>query len=707
MKLNTKIITTGLMTMITCALVGSITGTFAWYAYSTRATAELTGTTFGKAANLQLGIVATDSEISSIESVGEGESLKTGAQRWDEFYKNAGLKKDGNIYWSYLGGGLSQSIIEDYLDLMGYSRQGMRPTTSGVYTEEGEENPNFKPEKLIDKDNYPYLINNLDITPKTMPTDEREGDVVASKNDYSVLPLAMRVIDVKNSESTTVPMNNVDIYVSNIDFSALGSNGIAESSLLESSNIAKAFRIDFKTWNSDETKANRDIVSPGYATGSSIKIGGLLDSDLDGYVDVDLYKEVQNGENTETVEVIDYDYMIRSEHLYGAVKDESHNEYVNVLNPDYGTSYPENTIKVRTATNNSVQLSDVSVSSYNSLTFKPQYIYEANPNYNPLDASSYPYILYKEQVSSKIEWVMKNAENPLINDNNRKEINENPDNYELSIDENNVLSLTKLEGSVKDYMLVQKGSSFELHKIEGNEVNNPRFVYEAKNDGSGYIIRTRMEGETQVQTENPLKGEINDFEGYYYVKDTSNAEVGLKMVKPNKLLKDYCVYEDEESESLYKIDESNHIYGLQQIENDNYDFSILYKKNGNELIAKETNEKALYPESDKITEEYTREVNLNGLEYNERKHQAKTYTVKSYEAYEQQYLGRTEFVSKFNKGKLAVDNTGKVVCNTGEDGVVYCKLTMWLEGWDDACDLSVLDVKYGLGIQFQIERLDK
>ena len=707
MKLNTKIITTGLMTMITCALVGSITGTFAWYAYSTRATAELTGTTFGKAANLQLGIVATDSEISSIESVGEGESLKSGDQRWDEFYKNACLKKDGNIYWSYLGGGLSQSIIEDYLDLMGYSRQGMRPTTSGVYTEEGEENPNFKPEKLIDKDNYPYLINNLDITPKTMPTDEREGDVVASKNDYSVLPLAMRVIDVKNSESTTVPMNNVDIYVSNIDFSALGSNGIAESSLLESSNIAKAFRIDFKTWNSDETKANRDIVSPGYATGSSIKIGGLLDSDLDGYVDVDLYKEVQNGENTETVEVIDYDYMIRSEHLYGAVKDESHNEYVNVLNPDYGTSYPENTIKVRTATNNSVQLSDVSVSSYNSLTFKPQYIYEANPNYNPLDASSYPYILYKEQVSSKIEWVMKNAENPLINDNNRKEINENPDNYELSIDENNVLSLTKLEGSVKDYMLVQKGSSFELHKIEGNEVNNPRFVYEAKNDGSGYIIRTRMEGETQVQTENPLKGEINDFEGYYYVKDTSNAEVGLKMVKPNKLLKDYCVYEDEESESLYKIDESNHIYGLQQIENDNYDFSILYKKNGNELIAKETNEKALYPESDKITEEYTREVNLNGLEYNERKHQAKTYTVKSYEAYEQQYLGRTEFVGKFNKGKLAVDNTGKVVCNTGEDGIVYCKLTMWLEGWDDACDLSVLDVKYGLGIQFQIERLDK
>ena len=69
MKLKTKFTVGGLMTALTCALVGSITGTFAWYGYSTRATATLPGTMVAAAANLEIGIVDADPTITEIKGL--------------------------------------------------------------------------------------------------------------------------------------------------------------------------------------------------------------------------------------------------------------------------------------------------------------------------------------------------------------------------------------------------------------------------------------------------------------------------------------------------------------------------------------------------------------------------------------------------------------------------------------------------------------
>lgn len=53
MKIKSKLIAGGLMTVVACALVGSITGTFAWYQYSTSATASLHGVTVGASRGLE------------------------------------------------------------------------------------------------------------------------------------------------------------------------------------------------------------------------------------------------------------------------------------------------------------------------------------------------------------------------------------------------------------------------------------------------------------------------------------------------------------------------------------------------------------------------------------------------------------------------------------------------------------------------------
>ena len=53
MKIKNKLIAGGLMSVVACALVGSITGTFAWYQYSTKGTVSMHGISVGTSQNLQ------------------------------------------------------------------------------------------------------------------------------------------------------------------------------------------------------------------------------------------------------------------------------------------------------------------------------------------------------------------------------------------------------------------------------------------------------------------------------------------------------------------------------------------------------------------------------------------------------------------------------------------------------------------------------
>ena len=348
MKLNKKFITSGMVTAVTCALVGSITGTFAWYGYSTRGTAAVTGTVVKEAANLQLGIVGAD-------EVGN-------------------LKKEGNIAWSNMGGGLNQSDIRAYLNSKGYASNKMRPTTSGQ-TEKTEQvvNPEFNPNLPISANN-PYYIDetsNLDLTIREMPIYQYNALGEADKNDYIVLPLAIRVDNLEGGYR-----QNTNIYVSDVDFTEL--NG-------KNTNLAKAMRIDFRTWNTgNEAEAEHKILNVGTTEAEgTTSLGGLLDLNRDGYVDVD---------------GVDYAYKQREELLYGAVKDnEIHKQMKNIR---YTLTNEDATDNSFVMVQNGTSLVKTAVDVADG--YDSTYVYIANPNYNSQEAGSKQYILATREFDTTV-----------------------------------------------------------------------------------------------------------------------------------------------------------------------------------------------------------------------------------------------------------------------------------------------------------------
>ena len=56
MKIKNKLIAGGLMSVVACALVGSITGTFAWYQVSNKSTVSIHGTSVGTTKNLEVSL---------------------------------------------------------------------------------------------------------------------------------------------------------------------------------------------------------------------------------------------------------------------------------------------------------------------------------------------------------------------------------------------------------------------------------------------------------------------------------------------------------------------------------------------------------------------------------------------------------------------------------------------------------------------------
>ena len=234
MKLTSKLIGVSLLTAVTCALVGSITGTFAWYGYSTRVTATMEGTAIDKAANLQIGIVGDDS-ITSIK----------------------GLTKEENssIYWQELSGGLRGDAIADYLTTKGYGSDSMRPITSGnLFDGQGNR-----------KDN-------IDFKGFTLYQAEEE---TADKADYFILPLALRVYDVANKNYA----KNMKIYLSDIAVDINDEN--------DEIDLEKAFRVDFKEERQSLEKAKHTLVAPGRESSGTTALAGLLDLNHDGFADVE------------------------------------------------------------------------------------------------------------------------------------------------------------------------------------------------------------------------------------------------------------------------------------------------------------------------------------------------------------------------------------------------------------------------------------
>ena len=136
--LKTAITILGLSTAL--SLVGSISGTIAWYAYTTRALVSYTGTSVQSTTQLQIGIksdipINFTTNASLIDDVTFSEDLYydevNDPHRENKLYAN-------HYYFMKVGsGGMPAAIINDYLSAKGYATNVLEPLSSYSYTPGG------------------------------------------------------------------------------------------------------------------------------------------------------------------------------------------------------------------------------------------------------------------------------------------------------------------------------------------------------------------------------------------------------------------------------------------------------------------------------------------------------------------------------------------------------------------------------------------
>ena len=120
----------------TASLVGSISGTIAWYAYSTRALISYTGTSVQSTTQLQIGIksdvpVSFTTNTDLIEDVTFEEDLY-----YDEVNDPDHEHKlyHHHYYFMRVGsGGMPAAVINDYLSTKGYATNVLEPLSSYGY----------------------------------------------------------------------------------------------------------------------------------------------------------------------------------------------------------------------------------------------------------------------------------------------------------------------------------------------------------------------------------------------------------------------------------------------------------------------------------------------------------------------------------------------------------------------------------------------
>ena len=143
--------------MTVACVSGSIGGTLAWYAYSTRALVSYSGTSVNETALLEIGI------CSDVPLTGMPSSISSVTYAGDSNY----------YYFSKAGSALTYEAIEKYLSKKGYATNELEPTTSGSYA--------------TGMDNSEFVL-------KHAPNERvYDHSVEAFKRHYASIPLVFRI----------------------------------------------------------------------------------------------------------------------------------------------------------------------------------------------------------------------------------------------------------------------------------------------------------------------------------------------------------------------------------------------------------------------------------------------------------------------------------------------------------------------------------
>lgn len=251
---STKLLFSFLGIATFASLVGTISGTLAWYAYNARATLSYSGTSVSNTVALQIGIVSEDemptaSQIDNISSLSQ-EEKKTLKSFWDVMHEETFEGDENHYYFAPAGKGLDHSVINAYLIYHGFATNTLPAITSGGYT---------RGEAL-----------NLMKGPKA---DHPMIDTEAGSDCYAKIPFVFRVLDTYTTSPSIkyLPETEVWLYKAKLE-AARGSVG----------ELQKAIRVFV---DREDTHGDDFILNPSAATKGSTTVAGLLDLTTDHYYD--------------------------------------------------------------------------------------------------------------------------------------------------------------------------------------------------------------------------------------------------------------------------------------------------------------------------------------------------------------------------------------------------------------------------------------
>lgn len=231
--LSNKLSAVGASTLLSLALTGITCGSFAWFAYTTRAKIEeFRGVTIG-VNELEMGLL---SEV-ELEDAEQYHLIKDDSN------------PEQTIYW--LDGHIMEPETINYaLRMNGYATDTLIPATTKKYAPSND----FK----------------LYSAPRLFSNEQSP----ASKIDYIYLPLVFRSKDIIDEGY----VSNENIYLSQVSLNVLNAN----SHIHESVRIFTNNKID-----------NNHLINPSSSDNGSTAVGGTLDLNGDGFYDVD---HLENGD---------------------------------------------------------------------------------------------------------------------------------------------------------------------------------------------------------------------------------------------------------------------------------------------------------------------------------------------------------------------------------------------------------------------------
>ena len=257
-----KLVPVGIGLLTFAGFVGSISGSLAWWAYSTRVTAFYQGTSVTTSEQLQIGLKISKANAAKAEEIVT--ALIPFGVTEDTHIADASYR----YVFAKAGGGLSADAIKKYLETEGaYATDELVPTTSRTYTEGSA----------------------LTIY-KSLLAGRADNETVADTGEYVRIPFVFRILKLNAAGSDDDFAEGRYIYLSKVVAEASSSTG-------GESDVHKGLRIHFdngtpaerfivnvgdeREWDEDWTTERKNSEIANMYT----PVAGVLDLDSNGYYD--------------------------------------------------------------------------------------------------------------------------------------------------------------------------------------------------------------------------------------------------------------------------------------------------------------------------------------------------------------------------------------------------------------------------------------